>query len=131
MQDINVNEVAPVAKAATVYQNGNDEFWNAHVLRAQEFIGSDELYCKQNALSLSTFYDHKRRLGLTKRYRRKQVSAPPIKIQQAFVKLESKPEPTKPPLVNSSPQARVRANASGLPDPKWMAEFVTELLALR
>lgn len=132
MQDIHVNEVEPVAVAATMYQSGDEEFWKAHVLTAQNFSGSDELYCKRNRLSLSAFNEHKRKLGLTKRYQRKQVSTAPSKKEpKAFVKLECKAEPAKPSLVNPSPQARVRTSASGLPDPKWMAEFVTELLALR
>jgi hypothetical protein len=130
MQEIKVDGQAPAAGVTT---NGiSSEKWQTHVQAAQKFNGSGEEYCRLNGLSLRVFQEHKKKQGLTRRYRPRRVSLGPMKGEaKAFLKVECQPEPPKPQLAPPSPNAPVRRPDFALPDPKWMAKFVTELLALR
>lgn len=86
--------------------NQGREFWRAHVMAAQDFIGTDAEYCKRNGLNDKTFWAHKSKYGFTK---------PAKGRPKKFVKVETEP-------VRATPQSRS-------PDPKWLGEFVAILLA--
>ena len=91
----------------------NEEFWRAHFLKAQEFSGTSEEYCRANGLSKSTFQVHKRRLGFTRVPKSKGA---------AFVRVES---------VRSPPERPVKVQQSRLPDPKWLAQFIMAMVSER
>jgi hypothetical protein len=130
MQEIKVDGQAPAAATTT---NGiSEEAWQAHVLAAQGLSGSAEEYCRLNSLHLRTFQEYKKKQGLTRRYRPRRLRVGPTKGEaKAFLKVECKPEPAKTQPATASSNTPVRRRDPALPDPKWMAEFVTELLALR
>lgn len=93
----------------------DDEFWRGHVLKAvHEFSGSNEEYCRINGLPKSPFYRHKKRLGLTRPFK---------PSNRAFIKIA----PVKP----EESAVEVKFKRGSLPDPKWTAEFVSSLMALR
>jgi hypothetical protein len=85
------------------------EFWKTHVLRAQEFSGSEQDYCDRNNLTKSTFARYKNQMGLS---RSKKVA------ESAFVKVEA-PEKAKP---------EKRPEAVKLPEAMWLAKFLQALM---
>jgi hypothetical protein len=94
-------------------ENQGDEYWKDQLEKFESFPGSAREYCKQNGLRYGRFYRYKRKFGFIKVRR-----AP----QKAFVQIKAVEETAeKEKLV-------VRPRASTLPDPKWMAEFIKELL---
>ena len=94
------------------YKNKNQEAWNEHVLKAQQFGGSNSEYCRVNNLSLSTFFSHKSRLGLSKLTKASRA-------RTAFVKVE--------PRFSADPGEDAEPKMRNLPDPKWVAKFVLAL----
>lgn len=98
---------------AQVSANETDQFWKDHVLTAQQFMGTDQEYCRRNELNAGTFSAYKVKLGFTK----------PRKVRgKAFVKVEPKrDEAPRPPKV---PAPRSPA----LPDPRWTAELIRALI---
>ena len=90
-----------------------DEFWRTHILKAQEFLGSNQEYCKANGLQKSTFHVHKRRLGFTKPFKKKR---------SVFVKVAP---------VLGRPEKPVKIQQARLPNPKWVAEFIMAMLGER
>ncbi len=92
------------------------EFWKAHVLRAQEFLGSNMEYCRVNGLTNSTFATYKKRLGFVK-------SAKPRRKLSAFSKIEE-----LAPLSLDLAKASLRVpQPRSLPNPKWVAELILAL----
>ena len=89
--------------------------WRAHIEAAQEFSGSDQEYCRANQLGFSQFRKRKRKYGM---------SAVRGRPRKAFVRVEAAVEPEEEKETMRLYRPRERA----LPDPKWMAEFVTALL---
>ena len=90
-----------------------NEFWEAHILKAQESEVSDGAYCLANGLSKGSFYVHKKRLGFTKPHKSERST---------FVRVAPAPERNeKPPKVEEN----------RLPDPKWVAQFAIALLGKR
>jgi hypothetical protein len=114
-------EASMEQEESTIAQNGpipvmDENFWKAHVLGAQEFDGSEPEYCDQNGLNFSRFRKYKRKFGMT---------APRGRPRKAFVRVETSPEPALEKHTTRSTRSR---EFRGLPDPRWMAEFVTALL---
>ena len=94
----------------------DENFWRAHVLGAQQFDGSEPEYCDQNGLNFSRFRKYKRKFGMT---------APRGRPRKAFVRVEPSPEP----VAEKEPTRTIRSREfGGLPDPRWMADFVKALL---
>jgi hypothetical protein len=89
-----------------------DDFWRSHLLKAQEFSGSNAQYCEANGLSLYGFQTNKKRLGFTRAKKR----------PNAFLKIESVQDTVTPPKLRS-PQP--------LPDPRWLAVFVKTFLGYK
>ena len=73
-------------------------------------------YCQRNGLSRSTFKAYKEKFGLTKR-RKSHL--------KAFVKIE--PETFVP---TEAPKSSGLCKEPALPDARWVAEFVQELMRL-
>jgi hypothetical protein len=87
-----------------------DEFWKAHILKAQEFSGSNSEYCRANDLSRGIFYEYKKRLGFGRR---------PKKRRSAFVEVAA---------VGERLETVSKGRDGRMPDPKWVAHFVTALM---
>lgn len=90
-----------------------NEFWKSHILKAQEFSGSDEGYCRANGLSKGLFYVHKKRLGFTR---------PPKTKRGLFVKVDP---------VGGRAEKLSKVEEPHLPDPKWVAQFILALTGKR
>ncbi len=103
-----------VAPQAAVPDEESDEYWQDHLEKFSRFRGSSREYCKQNGLKYGRFYRFKRKLGFIK------VRKP---YQKAFVQIKPAEE-----LTEKDKPVILRPRGSNLPDPKWMAEFVKELL---
>ena len=92
------------------------ESWKGHVLTAQNFLGSDQEYCRRNRLNPSTFAGHKKRMGLTRGEKRKR--------ERKFVRLELPEADSGAP---AEARVSVQKKALPLPDPKWLAELIQGL----
>lgn len=93
------------------------QFWKEHVLIAENFMGSDQEYCRRNGLHPGTFSAYKVKLGFSKRK---------LQRTKAFVKIEPKPSG----IVVGTLVAPAAAQKSRLmPDAKWTAEFVLSLMS--
>ena len=91
------------------------DFWQTHVMAAQKFIGTDGEYCRRNEISHKTFQAHKKKHGFTKPMKPRRV--------EKFVKVKAEPTQIVKPVTQAIASNKV------LPDAKWMAEFVSALLA--
>lgn len=93
----------------TIRQIKGSEFWESHVLKAQEFEGSEQDYCRLHKLSRSTFSGYKKKMGLVK----------PEKVKRrAFVKL----------ITKDVPQSKSKETWNcRLPDAGWVAELILAL----
>ena len=94
----------------------SDEVWRSHIEYAKDFLDSDGEYCRRNGLSLSMFKKYKLKYGVLKRRRRRHQ-------QKAFFHIE--------PELSHQPHAvqESRSQKRNLPDARWAAEFVTELMS--
>lgn len=93
------------------------EFWKGHVLKSQEFLGSDLEYCRVNGLTNSTFATYKKRLGFVK------AARPRDKIS-AFTKIE---QPMPGPVILPDFISKSQCPQKALPSPKWLAELILAL----
>jgi len=75
------------------------QVYREHVLKAQDFLGSDREYCRLNGLNAPIFYSYKSKMGLSRK---------------AFVRIKQ-----------SGPDA---VESSWAPDAKWTAEFLRYFL---
>ena len=100
-------------EAAVEKESG--DFWLSHVVAAKDFIGTDGEYCRRNEISHKTFQAHKKKYGFTR----------PMKPRglEKFIKVKAEPDQVIKPVTQATASNKV------LPDAKWMAEFVTALLA--
>ena len=97
----------------------NETEWRSHVKAAEEYSGTDRNYCASRGLNVRQFKKYKSKFGL---------AVPRGRPRKAFVRVETKTEPVPKEVLEKSPRPR---EFRGLPDPHWMAEFVTSLLGLR
>jgi hypothetical protein len=95
-----------------VVNEGGEEFWREHVLRAQNFRGTDSAYCRSQGIDRKQFSYYKRMLGYGKPRRQPKV----------FVEVKPKIEGIEKNLVRVEPKKL-------LPDAKWLAEFAGHLLS--
>lgn len=97
----------------TTEKNFQDqEFWQSHLLKAKDFLGTNDQYCVENGLAKSTFQRKKRELGFVREHRAKNSAF--LKVPRALNDLE---KPLKASIAKKQ-----------LPDPKWVAEFILALL---
>ena len=87
-----------------------EEFWQRHIDQMLKFKGSQREYAEQNGITLSrlSYYRDK--------YRKKSKFAKVVAADVAAPKPEA-----KRPVDNASYPQR-------LPDPKWLAQLIRELL---
>ncbi len=85
--------------------------YREHVLKAETFCGSSREYCVQHGLNAGLFYSHKSEMGLSKPKRRKF----------AVIKTESE----------APVESKFVRRVDILPDPKWVAEFLSRFVALQ
>lgn len=81
--------------------------WLDHLAAAEEFAGSIDSYCRSKGIKASAFYYWKKKLGGA----------------------EAKANPRVPAITKFIPVEVVAGPRSsvGLPDPKWVAEFLFHL----
>jgi len=79
--------------------------WRDHMAAAKDFSGSIESYCRSKGITPSAFYYWKKRLCETS-------ARSIVPAVSSFVPVEV---------------VRGQRPSSGLPDPKWVAEFVIHL----
>jgi len=84
-----------------------ESIWIKHLKRSKDFVGSDQEYCDQNGLKLSTFGHYKRKYGFVKKSKPKEKSTNFKRIAVAA-----------PP----------RAKPMDLQSPEWVAKFLKEFL---
>jgi hypothetical protein len=96
-------------------ESKKEDFWRTHLLKAQEFSGSDKEYCRVHGLTKGTFYAYKKRLGFTKALRASQRRS-----KTAFIKIEPAPE------VHQEHVQGIELRT--LPDPRWVAALVVALM---
>ena len=92
----------------------DEEMWRAHLETSLNFMGSEVEYCRRNSLSLSKFRSYKEKFGMSRQYKRRP---------SPFVRVKAVESTQIPKSVE------VNRVGNRLPDPKWMAEFVTALLS--
>jgi len=92
----------------------NDDTWRSRILQAQDFAGTDVEYCQHHGINLGHFKAYKKKLGLT-RWRRRRT--------KAFARVVTNDIPHRLTRDIERPLLRTR------PDPRWVAEFVSILLA--
>lgn len=87
-------------------QGQGSEFWSNHISQAYSHSDGVQAYCQTNDLCVQTFYSWKRRLRANSPKRVSVTTNPflPVKVES--------PTTTK---------------MSGLPDAKWVAEFILHL----
>jgi hypothetical protein len=93
-----------------------DKVWRAHLETFLNFMGSEVEYCRRNSLSLSKLRFYKEKFGMSRQYKRRPT--PFVRVKTAEPQQIAKP-------------AEIDRMGYPLPDPKWMAEFVTALLGKR
>ena len=103
--------------SGTVVTEQVDDFWRTHVITAQDFLGTDSEYCRRNEINHKTFHAYKKKYGYTKPMKARRV--------EKFVNMKLKPEP----MQTTKPVTQAIASEKVLPDAKWVAEFVSALLA--
>jgi hypothetical protein len=87
------------------------EFWQEHVKKAAEFEGTQRQYVEQNGLSQAKLSYYKSKL---------------VPRSPSFAKLKpEKPTVEKPPMPR---EIAPTSTSSKLPDAKWLATLVKELL---
>jgi hypothetical protein len=89
----------------------SDEFWKHHLERFQDFPGSARNYCRTNGLKYGRFFRFKQKLGLTRKHR---------PYQKAFVEIKTSEKAPES-------ERKVFRTLKELPDPKWVAQVLTEL----
>ena len=100
-----------------------EPFWKAHILTAQNFMGTNVEYCRRNGLNTATFSAYKVKLGLSKSKKQPRPSA----FVQIAPKTAASNGPASPALVaKGSP-----LQPSTVPDAKWAAQFVAALFGQR
>lgn len=103
------------SKASEV-SNDSESVLRAHVLAAQNFIGTGAAYCRRNGINPKQFYVMQERLGISAR--------PAQKRPKAFVRVE-------PVAASPADEGRPLGRTQSLPDAKWVAELVKALMAQR
>jgi len=93
-----------------------EKIWWAHLQTLVNFMGSEVEYCRRNSLSLSKLRVYKEKFGMSRQYKRRP--SPFVRVRPAEPKPVAKP-------------TEIDRKSHALPDPKWMAEFVTALLGKR
>ena len=83
---------------------GKEEFWRRQMDLKDKYEGSMRKFCEEHGLSLSTFGYWRHKFN-----RAKPTGA---LVRTPFVPVEIQ---------------RVYSSAGGLPDPKWLAEFISHL----
>jgi len=97
-----------------VDEDEGDEYWKNQMDRFETFPGSAREYCKQNGLRYGRFYRYKKKLGFIK------VRSP---YKKAFVQIKA-----IEPAVEKEPKVKTLPRQPNLPDAKWVAQFLKELL---
>ena len=103
----------PVLTPESVPQD--EKFWKDHIAAAQKFRGTAREYCRLNGLNQQKFREYRRLFGFTKRGG---------SGQNAFIKVEAIPQ------VVPSIQKTFHKRENRLPDPKWLAELITQLMGV-
>jgi len=103
-----------VTPPSVVDEQESDEFWQGHLEKYKAFQGSSREYCKQNGLKYGRFYRFKQKLGFTK------GRSP---YRKAFVEIKAVES-----SIEKEPKVKVFSRQPSLPDPKWVAQFLKELL---
>ncbi len=85
----------------TSKSRSKQQYWRAHVARVEKYAGSHEAYCRSAGISSPALKYWRNKIKKEGR-----MAAPPV---PQFVPVEVMPE---------------RAAATGLPDPRWLAELI-------
>ena len=97
----------------------NETEWRAHIVAAKEYSGTNRNYCASQGLNLRQFKKYKGKFGF---------AMPRGRPKKLFVRVETKAAPAPKEILEKPQRPR---EFRGLPDPHWMAEFVTSLLGMR
>jgi hypothetical protein len=93
----------------------SEESWKAHVAGARAFRGSDTEYCRRRGLDPKLFRSYKKKHAKPK---------PGVVEPKAFVQIQCAESQTEPKVA-----AKRLPESAALPDPRWLAEFVTHLFS--
>lgn len=104
--------------SAASEETASELVWKARVLDAQTFEGTLAEYCERHGLNPRQLRRYKKKFGATRTYRRRSA--------KAFVKVECEQAPQAEPET----AARER-RPSELPEPRWLADFITALAGQR
>jgi len=102
-----------------INQTEKKTYWLSHILKAKEDGLTAPSYCKKHGISTSCFYKWKQRLGYANKNFIKPKTSKFKKIDLQASLLEEQQQ--QPKLFKAS-------HSPSLPDPKWTALFLKELL---